>query len=89
MIDSDDELGRQRRSAAALRVRRHRQRRRRGSVWLACTLRRSTVEALIRYGWLHSGQQDDRGAVAAAFLGFASRAVAYARHEGPDLWYLR
>jgi hypothetical protein len=76
-------------SPTALRVRRLRERRREGDVCCSCTLRRGFVEALIAFGWLHYGQQDDRRAVAAAFRGFAARALAVARNGSPDRWYLR
>jgi hypothetical protein len=76
-------------SPVALRVRRHRERRRLGEVCCRCTLRRSFVEALVAFGWLHPDQRNDRRVVGAAFRGFAARALAVARKDGHDQWYLR
>ena len=54
-----------------------------------CTLKRSTIEALITFGWLPVDQQDDLGSIARAFRRFAGRALDFARNgKGPDdPWY--
>ena len=50
---------------------------------------RSTIEALITFGWLPVDQQDDLGSIARAFRRFAGRALDVARNgKGPDdPWY--
>jgi hypothetical protein len=79
----------QRPSPGALRVRRLRERRQQGEVWVSCVLRRNFVEALVAFGWLHADQQGNHIAVGKAFRGFAARALAVARSGGPHHRYFR
>jgi hypothetical protein len=58
-------------------------------VYVSCILRRSFVEALVAFGWLHCDQQDDRSEIGKAFRCFTARALAVARNGGQDQWYLR
>ena len=88
MIDSDEPQTRHP-SPGAIRVRRLRERRQEGEVYVSCILRRGFVEALVAFGWLPFDQQADRRAVASAFRGFVARAYAAARNGDPDRWYLR
>jgi hypothetical protein len=51
------------RSSAAIRMRRHRERRRRGLLCVATVLRNNQVEGLIRRGWLGREERTDAKAV--------------------------
>jgi hypothetical protein len=88
MIDSDEPQTRHP-SPGAIRVRRLRERRQEGEVYVSCILRRGFVEALVAFGWLHPNQQKERAAIGKAFRGFAARALAVARQGGHDQWYFR
>jgi hypothetical protein len=57
-------------SAAALRMRRHRERRRDGLRCTTIELRDSEVTALVRKGLLDADARDDHRAVKSAFYGF-------------------
>jgi hypothetical protein len=57
-------------SPAAERMRRYRERRRRGLSCIKVELRRSEVDALIAHGLLQPAERQDRGALAAAFHRF-------------------
>lgn len=56
-------------SAAAERMRRHRERRSKGLRCLTVQLRETEVDTLIRWGFLPSGQRNDRRAVVKAVHG--------------------
>jgi hypothetical protein len=60
-------------SAAALRMRRHRERRREGLRCMTIELRETEVSALIRKGFLNEAARNDRRAVFGAFYGFLDR----------------
>jgi len=60
-------------SAAAERMRRHRERRRKGLRCLTVQLRETEVDALIRLGFLSSGQRDDRRAIVKAVHGLLDK----------------
>jgi hypothetical protein len=62
-------------SAAALRMRRHRDRRRDGLRCLTIELRETEVTALIRKRFLAENARDDRRAVLSAFYGFLDGAL--------------
>ena len=62
-------------SAAALRMRRHRERRRDGLRCVTIELRETEVTALIRKGFLKEDAGNDDRAVKSAFYGFLDRAL--------------
>ena len=62
-------------SAAALRMRRHRERRRGGLRCMAIELRETEVEALIRIGLLRDDARNDHRAVKSAFYSFLDRTL--------------
>ena len=62
-------------SAAALRMRRHRERRRDGLRCLTIELRETEVDTLIRKGLLKDDARNNRRAVISAFYGFLDRAL--------------
>ena len=62
-------------SAAALRMRRHRERRRDGLRCMTIELRETEVTALIRKGFLKEDAGNDDRAVKSAFYGFLDRAL--------------
>jgi hypothetical protein len=62
-------------SAAALRMRRHRERRKDGLQCVIIELRETEVTALIRKGFLKEDVRNDRRAVKSAFYGFLDRTL--------------
>ena len=62
-------------SAAALRMRRHRERRRDGLRCMTIELRETEVAVLIRKGLLKEDARDDLQAVKIAFYGFLDRTL--------------
>jgi hypothetical protein len=62
-------------SKAALRMRRHRERRRDGLRCITVELRETEVTALIRKGLLRDDARNDRRAVRNAFYGFLDRTL--------------
>jgi hypothetical protein len=62
-------------SAAALRMRRHRERRRDGLRCVTIELRETEITALIRKGLLKEDVRDDLRAVKTAFYGFLDRTL--------------
>ena len=58
------------RSTSALRMRQHRERRRKGLRFLGIELRERQIEALIRRGRLHPDHRADSAAVRQALYGF-------------------
>ena len=62
-------------SAAALRMRRHRERRRDGLRWMTIELRKTEITALIQKGLLGNDARKDLQAVRKAFYGFVDRAL--------------
>ena len=62
-------------SAAALRMRRHRERRRDGLRCMTIELRETEVSALIRKGLLSDDARNDLKAVKRAFYGFLDRTL--------------
>jgi hypothetical protein len=62
-------------SAAALRMRRHRERRKDGLRCMTIELRQTEVAALIRKGFLPEDGRNDRRAVLSAFYGFLDGAL--------------
>jgi hypothetical protein len=62
-------------SAAALRMRRHRERRRDGLRCMTIELRETEVRALIWKGFLSEGARNDRRAVISAFYRFLDRTL--------------
>jgi hypothetical protein len=62
-------------SGAALRMRRHRERRRHGLRCMTIELRETEVAALIRKGLLTEDARNDRQAVLRAFYGFPDGAL--------------
>ena len=62
-------------SAAALRMRRHRERRRDGMRCMTIELRDVEVSALIRKGFLGNDARNDLRAVMSAFYGFLDRTL--------------
>ena len=66
-------------SAGAERMRRYRERRRRGLSCIRVELRRSEVDALIAQGLLAPAERQDRGALAAALHRFLDRHPIAAR----------
>ena len=62
-------------SAAALRMRRHRERRRDGLRCMTIELRETEVTALIRKGLLSDDARNDLKAVKRAFYGFLDRTL--------------
>ena len=62
-------------SAAALRMRRHRERRQDGLRCMTIELRETEVTALIRKGFLKEDVRKDRRAVKSAFYGFLDRTL--------------
>ena len=62
-------------SASALRMRRHRERRRDGLRCVTIELRETEVTALIRKGFLKEDAGNDDRAVKSAFYGFLDRAL--------------
>ena len=62
-------------SAAAIRMRRHRERRRDGLRCMTIELRETEVTALIRKGFLKEDVRNDRRAVKTAFYGFLDRTL--------------
>jgi len=67
------------RSAAAERMRRHRQRRRDGLRCLMIELRETEVDALIRQGLLAAESRDDYDSVQSALYAFLDRALGELR----------
>ena len=63
------------RSAAALRMRRHRERRKNSLRCLVIELRETEVTALIRKGFLKDDARNDLRAVKSAFYGFLDRTL--------------
>ena len=70
-----DDLVEAARSAAALRMRRHRERRRDGLRCMTIELRETEIDALIRRGLLEEDTRNDLQAVRTAFYGFLDRAL--------------
>ena len=70
-----DDLVKRAPSEAALRMRRHRERRRDGLRCMMIELRETEVTALIRKGFLTEAARNDRRAVIGAFYGFLDRAL--------------
>ena len=68
------------RSAAAERMRRHRQRRRDGFRCLMIELRETEIDSLIRKGLLPPGNRHDYGSVQLAFYAFLDRALGELRN---------
>ena len=62
-------------SAAALRMRRHRERRRDGLRCMTIELRETEIDALIRKGLLKDDARNNRRAVISAFYGFLDRTL--------------
>jgi hypothetical protein len=62
-------------SAAALRMRRHRDRWKDGLRCMTIELRETEVTALVRKGFLKEDARDDRRAVMNAFYGFLDRTL--------------
>ena len=62
-------------SAAAHRMRRHRERRRDGLRCMTVELRETEIDALIRRGLLEEDTRNDLQAVRTAFYGFLDRAL--------------
>ena len=62
-------------SAAALRMRRHRERRRDGLRCMTIELRETEVTALVRKGFLNEEARNNRRAVISAFYGFLDRTL--------------
>jgi hypothetical protein len=62
-------------SAAALRMRRHRERRRDGLRCMTIELRDTEIDALIRRGLLEEDARNNRRAVISAFYGFLDRTL--------------
>ena len=62
-------------STAALRMRRHRERRRDGLRCMTIELRETEIDALIRRGLLEEDTRNDLQAVRTAFYGFLDRAL--------------
>jgi hypothetical protein len=62
-------------SAAALRMRRHRERLKNSLRCLTIELRETEVTALIRKGFLKDDARNDLGAVKSAFYGFLDRTL--------------
>jgi hypothetical protein len=62
-------------SAAALRMRRHRERRRDGLRCVTIELRETEIAALIRKRFLSENARDDLRAVKTAFYGFLDRTL--------------
>ena len=62
-------------SPAALRMRRHRERRRDGLRCMTIELRETEVTALIRKGFLNEEARNNRRAVVGAFYGFLDRTL--------------
>jgi hypothetical protein len=62
-------------SAAPLRMRRHRERRRDGLRCMTIELRETEVTALIRKGFLKEDTRNDRRAVMSAFYGFLDQTL--------------
>jgi hypothetical protein len=62
-------------SAAALRMRRHRERRRDGLRCMTIELRATEIDALIRRGLLKGEMRNDRRAIQVAFYEFLDRAL--------------
>jgi hypothetical protein len=60
-------------SAAALRMRRHRERRRDGLRCMTIELRETEIDALIRKGFLNEEARNNRRAVISAFYAFLDR----------------
>jgi hypothetical protein len=69
-------------SAAAVRMRRHRERRRDGLRCMAIELRETEVTALIRKGLLRDDARNDLQAVRSAFYGFLDRTLDSSRETG-------
>jgi hypothetical protein len=63
------------RSAAALRMRRHRERRQHGLRCMTIELRETEIDALIRRGLLRDDARHDPQAVKKAFYGFLDRTL--------------
>ena len=62
-------------SAAALRMRRHRERRRDGLRCMTIEVREAEIDALIRKGFLRDDARHDLQAVKKAFYGFLDRTL--------------
>ena len=67
------------RSAAAERMRRHRQRRRDGLRCLMIELRETEIDALIRNGLLQAENRDDYDSIQSALYAFLDRALGELR----------
>jgi hypothetical protein len=80
-VTNDSHLGRSKcrdaaaPSAAALRMRRHRERRQDGLRCMTIELRETEVTALVRKGFLKEDVRQDRRAVKSAFYGFLDRTL--------------
>jgi hypothetical protein len=75
MSGQSDDLAAPKPSSAALRMRRHRERRRDGLRCMTVELRETEVTALIRRGLLKGETRNDRSAVKAAFYQFLDRTL--------------
>jgi hypothetical protein len=75
MSETSDDLKLPKPSAAALRMRRHRERRKDALRCLTIELRETEVTALIRKGFLKDGTRNDLRAVKSAFYGFLDRTL--------------
>jgi hypothetical protein len=62
-------------SAAALRMRRHRERRKDGLRCMTIELRETEVGALIRKGLLNNDARNDRSSIKSAFYAFLDRTL--------------
>ena len=58
-----------------------------GKVTFSCDIHPGTIQTLVKFGWLHPGQQHDLAAIVSAFRGFAGRALDVARNGGQGRWY--
>jgi hypothetical protein len=75
-------------SAGAVRMRRHRERRKLGKTLISLELSSNTIATLVALGWLADNEQNDVDKIVAAFRRFAGRALAVARLGGLDRWYV-
>jgi SOS response regulatory protein OraA/RecX len=73
-------------SAAAERMRRHRQRRREGLRSLTIELREAEIDALIRSGFLERGSRNDANAVTEALYRVFDRIFRVTRNVSTSGW---
>ena len=67
------------REATAIRVRLHRERRRRGLRCLMIEIRDREIDALVRHGLLDGAQRDDTTAIRAAFHRYLDHTLGLSR----------